>query len=65
MPEVTVSLSDEVMRRLEELSKRAGLSVPELVRFGVGDLVTQPDEAFNAAAQRVLDKNAELYRRLA
>jgi hypothetical protein len=65
MPEVTVSLSDEVMRRLEELSKRAGLSVPELVRLGVGDLVTQPDEAFNAAAQRVLDKNAELYRRLA
>jgi predicted DNA-binding protein len=65
MPDVTLSLSDEEVRRLEELSGRTGLTVTQLVRLGVGDLISQPDDAFRAAAQRVLEKNAELYRRLA
>ncbi|MFQ5897400.1 MAG: DNA-binding protein [Candidatus Methylomirabilia bacterium] len=65
MPDVTVNLSDEEVRRLEELGGQVGLTVAQLVRLGVRDLISQPDEAFHAAAQRVLEKNAELYRRLA
>lgn len=64
MPTLTISLSDEEVRRLEELSKREGLTVEQLVRLCVRDLITQPDEFFQIAATRVMEKNAELYRRL-
>ena len=52
------------MRRLEILGKREGLTVEQMVRLGITDFIGQPDEAFHDAAKRVLEKNAELYRRL-
>jgi predicted DNA-binding protein len=64
MTTVTVSLSDEEMHRLKELSKREGLTVEQMVRLGINDFIGQPDDAFHAAVKRVLEKNAELYRRL-
>ena len=65
MATVMVSLSDEEMRRLDELSKREGLTVEQMVKLGIHDFISQPDEAFHASAKRVMEKNAELYRRLA
>ena len=64
MATLTISLSDEEMRRLEVLGKREGLTVEQMVHLSVRDLVGQPDDAFHAAAKRVMEKNAELYRRL-
>ena len=64
MTNITVSLTDEEMRRLEELSKRKGLTVEQMVRLGINDFIGQPDESFRIAAKRVMEKNAELYRRL-
>jgi predicted DNA-binding protein len=64
MATLTISLSDEEMRRLESLGKREGLTVEQLVRLGIHDFIGQPDDAFHAAAKRVMEKNAELYRRL-
>ncbi len=65
MATTTVSLSDEEMRRLEERSKREGLTVEEVVRLGISDFIGLPGESFRLAAKRVMEKNAELYRRLA
>ena len=64
MVTLTISLSDEEMRRLEELGKREGLTVEQIARLGINAFIGQPDDAFHAAAKRVLEKNAELYRRL-
>ena len=64
MTTVTVSLSDEEMRRLEELGKREGLTIEQMVRLGINDFISQPDDSFHSAAKRVMKKNAELYRRL-
>lgn len=64
MATLTISLSDEEMRRLETLGKREGLTVEQMVRLGIHDFIGQPDDAFHAAAKRVLEKNAELYHRL-
>jgi hypothetical protein len=64
MTTLTISISDEEMHRLEELSKREGLTVERMVCLGVRDFIGQPDDAFRATAKRVMDKNAELYRRL-
>jgi predicted transcriptional regulator len=65
MATLTISLSDDEMRRLEALSKRESLTVEQMVRLGIHDFISQPDDAFRAAAKRVMAKNAELYRRLA
>lgn len=65
MATLTISLSDEEMRRLEILGNREGLTVEQIVRLGINDFIGQPDDAFRAAAKRVMEKNAELYRRLA
>lgn len=65
MATLTISLSDEEMRRLKALGEREGLTVEQMVRLGINDFIGQPDDAFGAAANKVLAKNAELYRRLA
>ena len=64
MATLTISLSDEEMRRLEVLGKRESLTVEQMVRLGIHDFIGQPDGAFHAATKRVMEKNAELYRRL-
>ena len=63
MATLTISLSDEEMRRLEALGKREGLTVEQMARLGIHEFISQPDDAFHAAAKRVLEKNAELYHR--
>ena len=65
MATLTISLSDEEMRRLEVLGEREGLTIEQMVRLGINDFIGQPDDAFRSAAKRVMEKNAELYRRLA
>jgi predicted DNA-binding protein len=64
MATLTISLSDEEMRRLEVLGKHEGLTVEQMVRLGINDLINQPDAVFHTAARRVIEKNTELYRRL-
>jgi hypothetical protein len=64
MATLTISLSDEEMRRLEALGKREGLTVEQMVRLSVRDFISRPDESFLMAAKRVIAKNSELYRRL-
>ena len=61
---ITISLSEEQSARLSELSQRLNVTVEELARAGIEDLLNSGDEDFEQAAQHVLKKNAELYRRL-
>ena len=64
MATLTISLTGEEIRRLETLGKREGLTVEEIVRLSICEFIGQPDDAFHAAAKRVMEKNAGLYRRL-
>jgi hypothetical protein len=65
MVDFTISLPDEQAGRLRELAREAGVSPEELLRDGVGRWQVRPDRDFAAAAAFVLEKNRELYRRLA
>ena len=65
MSAITVSLTEEQLRRLEELAARLKLSPEDLVRASIGDLLARPNDEFRETVKRVLEKNAELYRRLA
>ena len=51
--------------KLREEAKRLGLTPDDLARAALADLLAAPDDEFHAAAARVLQKNQELYRRLA
>jgi predicted transcriptional regulator len=65
MVTVAIQLPDEQAERLAVLAERLHLSPQELATAHVLDLLAKPDERFEEAARYVLEKNAELYRRLA
>jgi antitoxin FitA len=65
MSSITINLSDEHLLRLKEIAARLGLAPEELARISITELLAQPDEKFERAADYVLKKNDELYRRLA
>jgi len=65
MTAINVTLSDERLEQLRRLAEITGVSPEELARAGLEDWLRQPREDFAQAARYVLEKNAELYRRLA
>jgi len=62
---LTVDLDEQQTRLLEETARRLNVTVSELARAAINDLLTRQDDDFERAMERVLKKNAELYRRLA
>ena len=65
MSAITINLSEERLRRLQELAARLGVSPEDLARVSVEELLASSDEKFEEAASYILEKNSELYRRLA
>lgn len=65
MTTITIPLSDDRQSRLRALAAQAGIPPEEFLRMRVDRWLEAPDEAFEKAADHVLQKNAELYRRLA
>jgi hypothetical protein len=60
-----IDLSPAQAERLRQEAERLGLAPEELARAAIADLLATPDDTFRTAAERVLRKNEELYRRLA
>jgi hypothetical protein len=65
MTTIAIPLSDERLARLRVWAEQAGLTPEEFLRRRVEQLLERPDGQFRRAATYVLQKNAELYRRLA
>ncbi|AEN73172.1 DNA-binding protein [Rhodothermus marinus] len=65
MVRLTITLSDAVFAQLEEKARRYQLTPETLLQKSLEDWLALPDESFERAMARVLEKNAELYRRLA
>ena len=62
---LSIDLSPAQADRLRLEAERLGLTPEDLARAAIADLLATTGEDFKAAADRVLNKNAELYRRLA
>jgi predicted transcriptional regulator len=62
---VTISLSDEQWQKLEELAKQLKLTPEEVLKLNLQKELVKSERNFKHAADYVLAKNAELYRRLA
>jgi hypothetical protein len=65
MTTLTISLSEERLQQLKERAARLHIAPEELVRASIEELLTRPEEEFQRALTYVLNKNTELYRRLA
>ena len=65
MVSITITLSDNQSERLDELADSFRVPAEELVRVSVEELLAGPESEFRRAVERVIEKNAELYRRLA
>ena len=65
MTTIAIPLSDERAAQLRLWAQQAGLAPEEFLRRRVEQLLDRPDEQFSQAAAYVLEKNADLYKRLA
>jgi len=55
----------QAAERLRQEAERLKITPEELARAAVADLLSEGDQDFKVAAERVLEKYSELYRRLA
>lgn len=62
---LAIVLSDEQANRLREGADRLGIEPEQLALAAVMDLIASAGPDFDSAATRALEKNRELYRRLA
>jgi hypothetical protein len=62
---LSIDLSTAQADRLRFEAERLGLTPEDLARAAIVDLLATAGDDFHAAADRVLKKNEELYRRLA
>jgi len=65
MTTISIPLAEERFNQLQELAERVHVSPEELARAGLEHWLRQPRQDFVQAARYVLQKNADLYRRLA
>lgn len=62
---ITLDVPANLETELGSIAARLNVSVNDLAEAAVRDLISRPDENFERIASKVLDKNRELYRRLA
>jgi hypothetical protein len=65
MQTLEVALADHTATKLQEAAQRLGITPESLAQISVEEMLARFDQDFLAAASYVLNKNAELYRRLA
>lgn len=65
MNAVTILLSDERLEKLQQIAACLHVTPEELVRVSIEELISRPEEEFRRALEYVLQKNTELYQRLA
>ncbi len=65
MSTLQISLPDDRLRALEKLSDRLKISPEELVRMSIEEILTRPEEEYQRAVKYILEKNSDLYNRLA
>ena len=65
MATITISLPADRLQQLREVATQYHVAPEDLVRASVEEMLARPEEEFKQAVDYVLNKNAELYRRLA
>ena len=62
---LNLEIDAQQLQRLEEAARKLNVTVYDLAKAAINDLLAKPDIDFERASERVLTKNADLYKRLA
>jgi len=65
MAQLTITLPDEMATQLKTLAKKTGVNPEEFLLASLQEKLASHDPDFLKAMKYVLQKNAELYKRLA
>lgn len=65
MTSITIAISDEQMKQLQDKANLLKVELQDLIRVSLNELLAQPDDDLRRAIDHVLTKNENLYRRLA
>jgi antitoxin FitA len=65
MTSITIDIADDRFKKLHQLAQERGMSPEALLQTSVDTLLSDTKTELTQAANYVLQKNAELYRRLA
>ncbi len=65
MSTITLTLRDERLHEIRALAQGTGMTPEEWLQSRIESMLLDPASDFERAAKYVLDKNQELYRRLA
>lgn len=65
MASITIDLTDSQLQKLQDLAGVHGIALEVLLKASLEDWINSQKSEFMDAADYVLKKNAELYRRLA
>ena len=65
MIDISITLPEDKLAKLNEMAAAYGLSAEDLVRASIDDLIGASEDEFKRVVEYVLKKNEELYRRLA
>ena len=65
METITISVTNDRLSKLREVASGFDVTLEELVRLSIESLLLQPEAVFQRAMEYTLNKNEELYQRLA
>ena len=65
MKMLEIQLPEQTASKLEKAAERLSVTPEQLLVLSIEEKLTQLDEEFRRSADYVLQKNADLYRRLA
>ena len=65
MSDITITLPDDRFSELKEKASTLGITLEELVILSIEELLSRPEDDFTQAVDYILEKNADLYKRLA
>jgi antitoxin FitA len=65
MKTLEINLSEETASKLDEAAEKLGITAEDLLVISVKEKLARLEEDFRSAAEYVINKNDELYKRLA
>ena len=65
MTTISFAIPEDRLQKLNEMAAHLHVAPEELIRASVEDLLIRPEEEFRHALDYVLEKNTDLYQRLA
>ena len=65
MESIRINLPEQLLSQLKDAASKIGVSPEDFIKSGIEEKLSLLDRDFQNALDRVLEKNAELYKRLA